>query len=66
MCAERDQIERQQRAAQALTLSLGASALSLATAGSIWLVARRQETGSLRVSLSASRSGLVCALHGWF
>jgi hypothetical protein len=51
VCMERAQIERQQRGATALTLTLGVSALGLLTGGGIWLAQRKRDQRT-RASLS--------------
>ncbi|HEX6241845.1 MAG TPA: hypothetical protein VFZ61_13145, partial [Polyangiales bacterium] len=42
-CLERDEIERQQRAAMGLTLTLGVAGLGLLTGGAIWLAQRKHD-----------------------
>jgi tetratricopeptide (TPR) repeat protein len=51
VCLERAQIERQQRGAMALTVTLGVSALGLLTGGGIWLAQRKRDQRT-RASLS--------------
>jgi tetratricopeptide (TPR) repeat protein len=68
-CNEQQQIAREQKAAMALTLSLGISAALFVTSGAVWLVRRKSDrrvgTG-VSASLWGDRSALGLLAHGRF
>jgi hypothetical protein len=61
-CENFDDVQREQRAAMGLTISLSVTALGLLTGGGVWLHKRKQDVALTGVSVGALRQGLAaCA-----